>query len=98
MKRFKLFLKFLRVHVPIKRKVIVRCVQMKDDGSTTLSDSGTIIVCINKDKPTTEQIDILIHEWGHVIEYDKLGIHGKQWGIGMSKAYEAWEAFQQTEL
>jgi len=69
---------------------------MNDDGSTTLSDSGTIIVCVNKDKPISEQIDILIHEWGHVIEFDKLGVHGKQWGIGMSKAYEAWEVFQQS--
>lgn len=97
MQRFYLFLKFLRVRVPIKRKVIVRRIKMNDDGSTTLSNSEAIVVCINKDKSIPEQIDILIHEWGHVIEFDKMQIHGRQWGIGMAKAYETWEEFCRTK-
>lgn len=94
MNRFMKFVEFLKVEAPTKNRVAVRRVAMEDDGSTSMSDKRRITVCINRDHPVHRQLDTLVHEWGHVIEYDKIGNHGKGWGIGHSKAYEAWEKFR----
>jgi len=93
MDRFRSFAAFLKKKAPAKRKVTIRRVTMKDDGSTSLSDNGRITVCVNASLPVHRQLDTLVHEWGHVLEYDKTGLHGREWGIGCSKAYEAWEEF-----
>lgn len=91
---FERFVIHLKRTVPLKHRVVVRRVDMKDDGSTSMSDSGLITVCIRKRDPRHRQLDTLVHEWGHAWEYDQIGNHGKGWGIGMAKAYEAWEQFR----
>jgi hypothetical protein len=63
-----------------------------------MSDRCRITVCIDSKLTIARQIDTLVHEWGHVVEYDKIGMHGKEWGIGTSRAYEAWEDFQNGEV
>jgi len=94
MDRFEKFVKYLKERVPTKRKVAVHRIAMKDDGSTGLSDCGRITVSISRKLPVHRQLDTLVHEWGHVLEFDKHGNHGREWGIGQSKAYEAWEEFR----
>jgi hypothetical protein len=98
MNRFERFLAHLREKAPTKRRVVVRRVcGMRDDGTTSMSDRGLITVTINRDNPIHIQLDTLVHEWGHVYEYDKLGNHGRYFGAGYSKAYEAWEDFTANE-
>lgn len=94
MSRFDRFAYFLKEEAPTRRRTVIRLVPMKDDGSTSLSDRGLITVCISSYLPVHRQLDTLVHEWGHVLEFDKHGNHGREWGIGQSKAYEAWEKFR----
>jgi len=93
MSRFETFLAFLKKEVKIKSSVRVRLTDMVGHGSTSMSDRHVITVCIRKGDPAAMQLDTLVHEWGHVVEYDKIRLHGKTWGIGTSMAYEAWEKF-----
>lgn len=98
MDRFEKFATFLKEQVPMRRKVVIRRIRnMKDHGSTGMSDKGLITVTINRNDPIAMQMDTLVHEWGHVYEYDENGIHGRFFGKGYSQAYEAWEEFTATE-
>lgn len=90
--RFTRFAQYLRAKVPVKCKVIIKRVAMHDDGNTSVS-GDTITVTIRKSDPVSAQIDTLIHEWGHVREFDSWKAHGEVWGKGMSLAYQAWEQF-----
>ena len=96
MNKFDLFLQHLRTKFPTRKRLVVKRVCMKDDGKTTESDRGKITVTINRDMTVQQQIDTLIHEWGHVIEFDAWEPHGKRWGEGMAKAYQEWEKWDET--
>lgn len=88
---FRDFAAHLRKQCPVKRRVVIRRVVMEAAGSTSLTDDErTITVCIRAPDRSAEQINTLIHEWGHVLEYDRQGHHGDVWGKGNAAAYRAW--------
>ncbi len=76
----------LKKHFPIKRKLVVRVIEMKDHGATTINDSETqITICIKKG--SANQIETLAHEWAHAMEYDRDGNHSKLWGRFYSQTF-----------
>lgn len=94
MDKFVLFLKLLRSELPTNKKLVVRRIPMKKNyGTTNLSKNKIITVCIDSNGTIDTQCDTLIHEWGHVLEFDKWKEHGADWGNGVSKAYQVWEKF-----
>lgn len=94
MDKFDIFATYLRKTLPTKKKTIIKRVKMKDHGRTTVSDRGTITVTIDKTESISEQMETLIHEWGHVLEFDRWRVHGPQWAKYYAIAYEAWENFK----
>ena len=98
MDRFDRFAAHLKATRPSRRRVVIRRVRgMSCHGSTSMTDKGQITVTINRDDPMETQLDTLVHEWGHVYDYDKNGLHGPAFGKGFSLAYEAWEEFAANE-
>ena len=88
------FAAFLRERVPLRRRLTIRCCEMRHHGSTNLNEAETrITLCIRKQDSGRMQIDSLIHEFGHVLEYDKQGDHSDYWGRYNAKAYRAWLDF-----
>ena len=90
------FAAHLKRKCPTRRRVIIRRVAMGAHGSTSLTDDEqTITVCIRRGDSARTQIETLIHEWGHVLEYDRQGYHGDVWGAGNAAAYRAWLEWEQ---
>lgn len=91
------FVRFFRERMPVRRRVVVRRVAgMTSHGSTSINDAETVItVSINASDPPETQRETLVHEWGHVAEYDRWGNHSDRWGKFHALAYQAgveWEA------
>jgi len=77
--------------LPINRFVRLRRTPMKCFGSCSLSVSEkTITITISTNYPTSTQIDTLIHEYAHALEFDQTGNHSPVWGKFHAQSYTAW--------
>jgi len=84
-------LKLLREKHPLNRRLRVRVIPMAGHGSTCMNDFERLItISLREQDNASEQVNYLIHEYAHAMEYDKLGIHSKLWGQLHSKIYTTW--------
>ena len=84
----------LRAQHEWRRRLVVRRVAMRDDGSCNVSDSDTqITISVRRGMNWSQTKDTLIHEFAHAEELDRWRPHGAAWGKLHAKYYEAWEAF-----
>lgn len=97
MTRFQRLAAHLRLQRPQwNRRLVVRCVPMKDDGSCNISDSDrTITISVNSKLNWSQQKDTLLHEFAHAEELDRWQQHGPVWGKFHSQYYQAWEAWEE---
>ena len=97
MTRFEKLVAHLKAAQPFRRRLVVRRVEMVDDGSTSISDSFRVItITVNSKLPFAAAKDALIHEWGHAAELDDWEPHGANWGKHHAAAYQAWEEFLES--
>ncbi len=105
-KRWDALLKILRKRCPINKRVIVL---RRDEifyneerlgGSCSKNKTGYTIK-IKTLQPWQSQIDTLIHEWAHALNFQqnkKYDItHGEEWGKCFSKAYAAYEEWIESD-
>lgn len=93
-KQWNALVELLKERMPPKRRIVVRRIPMQDYGSTSLNTLETVItVCIRAADSLTVQMETLIHEWGHVLEYDRYGNHSDRWGKGHAEAYSVYLAW-----
>ena len=87
---WKALVHLLRTRLPMSkaRRLVVRRCMMSERGCTTLSDNETTItITIASRLSSREQQDILIHEWGHALAFDKEDAHDEEWGKWTAVAY-----------
>lgn len=86
---FNSFRKYLKQH--ITEKVSVRRVKMLDEGSCEYDEkTDTYKIKISKYRSDITQIEILIHEFAHVLTNCK-DDHGPDWGKEYAKVYKIYE-------
>jgi hypothetical protein len=50
--------------------------------------NNKFVITIKNNLPEYYSIDVLLHEWSHVVSWDKeKDIHGLEWGKAYSKVY-----------
>jgi len=95
MNQFQQLVAHLKENCPIRNhRLVIRRVNMNDSGCTESSDSGQqITISIRKQDIVEKQMETVIHEWGHALEYDRWPDHGKRWGECYAESYQAWEVW-----
>ena len=84
-------LRHLKAVLPIKRRLRVRVIRMQCHGSCDITDNERLItISLREQDPAAMQVDSLIHEYAHALEWDMLGVHSKLWGRLHAKVYTAW--------
>lgn len=89
-------LAYFKEKFPTRRRLIVRRCKLRsgDSGFTSISgDEKTIYVTINSADPWQTQVDALVHELAHALEYDKWGAHTDRWGKLHAQVYSTWVEF-----
>jgi hypothetical protein len=84
----------LRKAFPTKRRLIIRRVYMQAFGCTNLTDDEqTITITIRATDSIETQIDTLVHEYAHALEYDKWGNHSDRWGKLHAAVYSEYVSY-----
>lgn len=92
--RFRSLLATLREKCPTRKQVIVRRVKMRScQGRTTLTGPSKIIITIDRSLTSDMQLETLVHEWAHALEFDRYHDHGRPWAAAYVRAYAAYENF-----
>ena len=91
-KEFYKVAKFLKGNLPFQWPVIIRRVVINEDndGDCTFV-SNRFIVRIEKRLPEYYAAEVLVHELGHALSWNKdKDCHGKHWGIAYSRVYRLY--------
>lgn len=67
---------------------VVRTKLKKEHDGEAIFNKNKFLIKINKNLSEPYSIDVLLHEWGHIISWDKESdLHGLKWGKAYSKVY-----------
>lgn len=80
----------LRQIIPIKDKISVRRVYLASEAGSCNKVGKKFIIKICKTLPTSAAILVLIHEFAHVLAWDRENDHDAVWGRCYAKC---WRAF-----
>lgn len=93
---FREFSNILKKKYP-EYKVSVRLTRVPKDrmGDCRKIEDGSFIIRVSKELEVNAAIQILIHEWAHVLSWDtsKRKAHGINWGKKYSVVYEVYRAW-----
>ena len=92
METYKKLVVFLKKKYPDQRVNIRRTtVPAKFDGMCEQKKDNSFTIRIDKNLPEYYSIDVLLHEFAHVLSWSKdKNVHGNNWGIAYSKVYRAY--------
>ncbi len=91
-------LRWIRDKFPPPRptRVVLKKGLGADHGTTCLTKGNKFVVEIKATIPYWAKVDVLLHEWAHVLTWlgndDKH--HGEEWGLNYARIYQAsldWE-------
>jgi Zn-dependent peptidase ImmA (M78 family) len=89
-KTYRKLVKFLTAEFPAELPIKARRLKIscKLNGDCLLRDDHYRIR-INRELPEHEAVDVLIHEWAHVLAWHKCGedFHCDEWGKSYSRIY-----------
>jgi|LakMenE01Jun11ns_1017448.scaffolds.fasta_scaffold9901226_3 Zn-dependent peptidase ImmA (M78 family) len=84
---------FLKKSYPQTYPVSVRRLKLTEDYDGFCQFKGThFLISINRKLPEHEAIETLLHEYAHVIAWDKCKFddHCNDWGVAYSRIYRAF--------
>ena len=78
-----------------KYKVEIRRLKLADGklGLCTKMSSRHFLIRVTKEASENFAIDILMHEWAHILAWDVEQDHGPEWGLAYSRVYQFWESW-----
>ena len=93
METYRKLIPFLKKKFPIEKKVKIHRTKtpIGCDGLCE-SKNDCFLIRIDKTLPEYYAIDVLLHEYAHVIAWgkDKSDVHGTHWGKSYSKIYRTY--------
>lgn len=99
-KRWTKYINLLKTHLPADKPVVIRTQpRLSYEGKAVLgtmeNTAKKYIILINREATWDEKVDILIHEYAHVLDHEgvKAGVikqrpHGPSWGLRYQECYE----------
>lgn len=101
METYRSLVAFLKKKYPDFRVSIRRTtLPERFDGLCAQKKDNTFSIRIDKTIPERYVIDVLLHEFAHVMAWEKdSNVHGVNWGIAYSKLYRAYlEEFRKNHV
>ena len=88
-KRWRCILRWLRKNFPVESPVVVKRVSQKE--SVTRFDGRRYHIRIALTKSASDQVDSILHEWGHIRSMDEAFHHKGSWPVHFGGIYDAYE-------
>lgn len=83
--------RYLKSALPPPMSVIIRRVPMNKHDGLCIDRGDHFLIRIDRRLPEAVAIDVLIHEYAHVLSWGKSkDVHGHQWGIAYSLVYRTF--------
>jgi Zn-dependent peptidase ImmA (M78 family) len=82
----------------VRWKVVVIRRKMKKNLGLASFDGEKFEIAISSNESKQEQVDIIMHEWAHILCMEQAYTHGGQWGDFYGKLHESYETKLSTKI